>query len=87
MLKRLFILQIRHECLLQFFWLSTHDNFLADHLSCDREDKFLALVYTVGFWTASVVARRAKRAICEHLWGEGNPCGDSVSRDKRRELY
>ena len=41
LLKRLFVLQIRFRCLLRFFWLSTHANVLADHLSRGRVQEFL----------------------------------------------
>ena len=39
--KALFYLQVKHAFILQMFWLSTHDNFLADHLSRDRHEEFL----------------------------------------------
>jgi hypothetical protein len=44
LLRRLFVLQIRYDVLLLFFWLSTHANYLADHLSRGRLDAFLAAV-------------------------------------------
>lgn len=37
LLKRLFVLQVRFDCVLRFFWVSTTDNYLADHLS--RENR------------------------------------------------
>ena len=56
LLKRVFVLQIRYNCLCRFFWLSSEDNLLADHLS--REDgleRFLRDVYATGYWSADVV--------------------------------
>jgi hypothetical protein len=42
LLKQLFFLCLRHECVLRFVWISTHDNILADFLSRkDGEAKFL----------------------------------------------
>ena len=46
--KALFYLQVRHTFILQMFWLSTHDNFLADHLSRDRHEEFLQEVPSAG---------------------------------------
>ena len=57
LLKRLFILQIQHECLLRFFWVSTHENVLADHLSRGRIQAFFdALAAFVLFVPALTVA-------------------------------
>lgn len=42
LLKELFVLQIQHGFILQPFWISTDDNYLADHLSRGREAEFLA---------------------------------------------
>ena len=41
LLKELFVLQIQHGFVLSTFWISTHDNYLADDLSRDREHEFL----------------------------------------------
>jgi hypothetical protein len=35
---------------LNFYWLSSEDNLLADHLSRGRWDAFLLAVYSTGFW-------------------------------------
>ena len=48
LLKRLFVLQVRFSCVLKFYWLDTVANYLADHLSRDRADDFLAQVGTSG---------------------------------------
>jgi hypothetical protein len=45
LLKRLFVLQIRFDCLLRFFWLKSEDNSMADPLS--REDGFDAFLVEV----------------------------------------
>ena len=42
LLKRIFVLQISHQFLWRPFWLSTHENLLADHLSRGRIDDFHA---------------------------------------------
>ena len=41
LLKELFVLQIQHGFVLCTFWISTDDNYLADHLSRNREHDFL----------------------------------------------
>ena len=50
LLKRLFVLQIKFDCLIRFFWLKSKDNSMADPLS--REDgleAFLAEVQRQAF--------------------------------------
>jgi hypothetical protein len=42
LLRGLFVVQIKNTFILQSYWISTHDNYLADHLSRDRESDFLA---------------------------------------------
>ena len=49
LLKELFVLQIRHGFVLQMFWISTVDNFLADHLSRAREAEFLSVLPSAEF--------------------------------------
>ena len=58
LLKRMFVYQVRYQCLVRFFWLSTHENFLADHLSRFKVDEFMSLVYVVGFWLPHIVPRQ-----------------------------
>ena len=55
LLKRLFVLQIRFDCILRFFWLSTTANYLADHLSRDRAAAFLAEARASGELDADAV--------------------------------
>ena len=43
-LRGTFVMQIQDGYILAPFWISSEDNFLADHLSRDREADFLALV-------------------------------------------
>ena len=45
----IFKLQIQDGFILQPFWLSTHANYLSDHLSRDREGEFLSRVRFDGF--------------------------------------
>ena len=52
--KRWFVIQVRHCFLVNWFWLSSEDNVLADHLSRGREDEFLKEVVRTGFWSAAV---------------------------------
>ena len=54
LIRELFYLQLRFECVLDFFWLSSLDNLLADHLSRDRESSFLHDAYATGFWDSAV---------------------------------
>ena len=49
LLRHLFMLQIRYAFVLQPFWLSSEDNFLADDLSRGRVDSFLARVHEPGY--------------------------------------
>ena len=58
LIRELFYLQLRFECVLDFFWLSSSDNLLADHLSRDRESSFLHDAYATGFWDSAVSPRR-----------------------------
>ena len=41
LLKRLFVIQMKCDCLLVFYWLATDENVLADHLSRGRIDDFV----------------------------------------------
>ena len=52
--KQWFVLQVRHCFLVNWFWLSSEDNLLADHLSRGREQDFKDAVLECGFWGASV---------------------------------
>ena len=51
--KQWFVLQVRHCFLVHWFWLSSKDNLLADHLSRGRETAFLDDVVRTGFWRAA----------------------------------
>lgn len=55
LLKEIFVLQIQFNCLIRYFWLGTKENFLADHLSRNREWAFMSLVYVSMFWDEGVV--------------------------------
>ena len=49
LLKELFVLQIQYGFVLNTFWISTDDNYLADHISRDREVAFLAALPSAEF--------------------------------------
>ena len=48
--KRFFVLQVRHSFIVDWRWISTHDNVWADHLSRNREDAFMHSVEALGCW-------------------------------------
>ena len=48
LLRRLLILQVEYDFVLEYKWISTHDNYLADHLSRGRIDDFLSQVESSG---------------------------------------
>ena len=60
--KHLMVEQLRHGFVLASFWVSSADNFLADHLSRLREDAFLSVVHSSGFLHPYVPLRRARNA-------------------------
>ena len=62
LLRELFMLQVAYEFIIEWWWISTHDNINADHLSRDREDKFLVSVYESGFWSSETVPQRMEGA-------------------------
>jgi len=48
LLRKLLILQVEYDFVLSYAWISTHDNYLADHLSRGRIDEFLQQVHSSG---------------------------------------
>ena len=58
LVREIFHLCIKFNCVVLFEWISSEDNLLADHLSRDRELEFLAAVFAVGFWSAAITVRR-----------------------------
>ena len=62
LLRHLFVLQIRFDFVLNPFWISTTDNWLADHLSRNREGEFLAGVRDSGFLQGDASLSRAADA-------------------------
>ena len=48
LLVQLLELQIRYDCIFRYQWISTKDNYLADHLSRGRVQEFLEEVYASG---------------------------------------
>ena len=53
LMKHLFVAQVRHNFVLAPFWISTTDNFLADHLSRGRELAFLESLHDGDFLLAA----------------------------------
>ncbi len=53
LIRELFALMLKFHFIIEFYWLSSEANFLADHLSRDRLAEFLNDVYSSGFWTIS----------------------------------
>ena len=49
LVRELFALMLRFECVIDFYWLSSADNLLADDLSRDKEGEFLQHVSESGF--------------------------------------
>ena len=62
LVREIFHLCIKFNCVVLFEWISSEDNLLADHLSRDRELDFLAAVFAVGFWVTTVKVRRHRCA-------------------------
>ena len=62
LVRELFALQVQFGFVFDFFWLSSEDNLLADHLSRDRELQFLTDVFVTGFFEKSVVPLRSHDA-------------------------
>ena len=54
LIKRLLVLMVKGNFFLEFVWLSTHDNYLSDHLSRGRIQAFFELVYASGVLHAGV---------------------------------
>ena len=48
-MRSLFVLQVKFTFILQPYWLSSADNFLADALSRGKLDEFLAAIADSGF--------------------------------------
>ena len=48
LLRRLLILQVEYDFVIEYRWISTYDNYLADHLSRGRIDEFLSQVESSG---------------------------------------
>ena len=58
LLKELFLLMVKYRFVIDWNWISTHDNVNADHLSRDREDQFLTTVYETECWSADTTPVR-----------------------------
>ena len=62
LVRELFALMLKYHCVINFFWLSSEDNLLADDLSRDREEAFLEHVADSGFWSEGTQAIRHEEA-------------------------
>ena len=51
LIRELFAIMLKYHFIIEFFWISSEDNFLADHLSRNRIAEFLSDVYNSGFWS------------------------------------
>ena len=58
LIKELFLLMIRFEFVIEWYWISSEDNLNSDHLSRNRESKFLTTVYESGCWSPDVAPQR-----------------------------
>ena len=58
LVRELFSLMVQHHFILDFFWLSSEDNLLADDLSRNKEEAFLQHARSSGFWPSHVTPER-----------------------------
>ena len=58
LVRELFALMVQYHFVLDFFWLSSEDNLLADDLSRDKEEAFLQHARATGFWSEDTVPER-----------------------------
>ena len=82
LVKRLLVLQITNNCIVRWYWLSTHDNYLSDHLSRGRLKAFLQVIMGAGFLLAGVSLRRHPRAGRIHRFSEDAP----ITQDDRARI-
>ena len=62
LVKELFLLVIRYRFVIDWQWISTHDNVNSDHLSRDREADFLKSVYDSKCWSSDIKPDRMEGA-------------------------
>lgn len=80
LLRRLFTLCMKFECVLLFEWIPTLDNFLADALSRQGgEPTFLERVKQVGFLQPGAILRRDPRC------GQARQLGDTYSSNTLKD--
>ena len=72
LLRHLFILQVKYGFVLQPYWLSSEDNYLADHLSRGRVAEFLELVGDAGFLRPAAVLFKHPSAGRMVTFGDGD---------------
>ena len=82
LLRRLFALSLKYECIFEFHWLSTHVNKHADALSReDGEQWFLDHVYEDGIWLPGPARRHP---LSGHVRCLGKACSADVAGDGPR---
>ena len=80
LLRRLFELCVKFECVLLFEWVSTHENSYADALSREGgEETFLQLVAQTDFLRKGVILRRDPRC------GQMRQLGDRYSSNNMKD--
>lgn len=80
LLRRLFALILQSGCILEFEWISTHDNVLADHLSRPGgEARFLHDVVSLKFLRPGVALSR--HGLCGALRQLGGEYSSNVDKD------
>ena len=62
LIRKLFVVQLKYQCIIQSFWLASEDNVESDHLSRDREKHALQAAFTRGFWSRDTEPRRHELA-------------------------
>jgi len=62
LVKQIFALMLHFRFVIDWQWISTHDNKDADHLSRDREEDFLRSVRETGCWAADTEPIRLEGA-------------------------
>jgi len=62
LIRKLFVVQLKFQCVIQSFWLASEDNVESDHLSRGRELEGLRSAFARGFWTRDTEPKRHELA-------------------------
>ena len=62
LVKEIFLLMVKYRFVVDWNWISTHDNVGADHLSRNREEAFITSAYATECWSADTVPIRLEGA-------------------------